>query len=83
MSTMNISLPEGLKKFIDLQVAEGGYGSASEYMRDLIRQDQARRAKEDLARLIREGLESGEGGPVDEDFWAAQRKRIAAARHKR
>ncbi len=80
MSTMNVSLPEGLKHFVDLQVADGGYGSASEYVRDLIRRDQARRAKDDLARLIREGLESGEGEPIGDDFWATQRERIAAAR---
>ena len=55
MTTMNISLPEGLKAFVDEQVAARGYGSASEYVRDLIRRD------EDVQKfraLIQEGLES-------------------------
>ena len=37
MATMNISLPDELKQFIDAQVSEHGYGSTSEYLRDLIR----------------------------------------------
>ena len=37
MATMNISLPDDLKAFVDAQVAEHAYGSTSEYLRDLIR----------------------------------------------
>jgi antitoxin ParD1/3/4 len=43
MSTMNISLPESLKTFVDEQVSERGYGTSSEYVRELIRNDQERR----------------------------------------
>ena len=42
MSTMNISLPESLKTFVDEQVSQGGYGTSSEYVRELIRKDQDR-----------------------------------------
>ena len=42
MSTMNISLPEALKSFVDTQVAERGYSTSSEYVRELIRADQDR-----------------------------------------
>lgn len=42
MSTMNISLPDSLKGFVDEQVASGGYGTSSEYVRELIRKDQDR-----------------------------------------
>ncbi len=42
MSTMNISLPETLKSFVDSQVSEGDYGSSSEYMRDLLRKEKDR-----------------------------------------
>ena len=42
MSTMNISLPESLKAFVDEQVARRGYGTSSEYVRELIRKDQDR-----------------------------------------
>ena len=40
MSTMNISLPESLKSFVDVQVTHRGYGTSSEYVRELIRKDQ-------------------------------------------
>ena len=42
MSTMNISLPETMKSFVDEQVSRRGYGTSSEYVRDLIRKDQDR-----------------------------------------
>lgn len=42
MSTMNISLPETLKSFVDEQVSQRGYGTSSEYVRELIRKDQDR-----------------------------------------
>lgn len=48
MSTMNISLPEALKSFVDEQVARYGYGSTSEYVRDLIRRDLERTGLRDL-----------------------------------
>jgi antitoxin ParD1/3/4 len=40
MSTMNISLPQALKSFVDEQVASRGFGTSSEYVRELIRKDQ-------------------------------------------
>ena len=40
MSTMNISLPDVLKSFVDEQVDQRGYGTSSEYVRELIRKDQ-------------------------------------------
>lgn len=42
MSTMNISLPEAMKDFVDEQVSQRGYSTSSEYVRDLIRKDQDR-----------------------------------------
>jgi antitoxin ParD1/3/4 len=42
MGTMNISLPDPLREFVDGQVARGGYGTSSEYVRELIRRDQER-----------------------------------------
>jgi hypothetical protein len=40
MATLNISLPDSRREFVDQQVAAGGYSTASEYIRDLIRQAQ-------------------------------------------
>ena len=48
MTTLNISLPESMRAFIDEQIAEVGYSTASEYIRDLIRQAQKQAAKEKL-----------------------------------
>lgn len=42
MTTMNISLPDTLKNFVDEQVNQRGYGTSSEYVRELIRKDQDR-----------------------------------------
>lgn len=73
MTTMNISLPETMKDFVDNQVQDGGYSTSSEYVRDLIRKDQVRRAEQHLAALIMEGLESGSAIPADEDYWKNKR----------
>ena len=80
MSTMNISLPERLKAFVDERVSTDGYSTSSEYVRELIRADQVRRAERELALLLREGLESGEGSPVNRSYWAVKRRRIARGR---
>ena len=72
MSTMNISLPENLKHFVDQQVTDRGYGTSSEYVRELIRHDQDRQR---LRGLLLEGASSAPGNPVDDDYFAALRKR--------
>lgn len=69
MSTINISLPEAMKAYIDEQVAKGGYGTVSEFFRDLIRQDQKRKAKENLEDLLLEGLQSGSTTPMSTQDW--------------
>ena len=69
MSTVNISLPESMKAYIDEQVATGGYGTVSEFFRDLIRQDQKRKAKESLETLLLEGLDSGTSTPMSAQDW--------------
>lgn len=48
MATMNVSLPDSLKSFVDRQVEDGRYGTSSEYVRELIRRDQERAALRDL-----------------------------------
>ncbi|MEO6922634.1 MAG: type II toxin-antitoxin system ParD family antitoxin [Bryocella sp.] len=75
-ATMNISLPEPLKEFVDSQIVRGGYAGASDYVRDLIRDDQQRIAVEQLRTLIAEGLASGAPLPADKKYWAAKRKQF-------
>jgi len=76
MTTMNISLPETLKDFVDTQVRERGYSTSSEYVRDLIRNDQVKQGEQRLAALILEGLESGPPIPVNESYWASKREAL-------
>jgi antitoxin ParD1/3/4 len=75
MTTMNISLPDSLKQFVDQRVGEA-YGSSSEYIRDLIRQDQVRQAEQQLVSLLREGLESGPSTPANQAFWDDLQRQI-------
>ncbi len=63
MQTMNISLPDQLKDFVDVQVGSGRYSSVSEYVRDLIRDDEKRKAQQKLETLLMEGMQSG--GPTE------------------
>lgn len=56
MATMNISLPDNLKSFIDARVSNDGYGNVSEYVRDLVRQDQKRKEQEESERKYLEQL---------------------------
>ena len=77
-ATMNISLPEPLKKFVDGQVKEGGYSGASDYVRDLIREHQQLVAAQQLRSLIAEGLNSGAPIVADKKYWAAKRKNLGA-----
>ncbi|MDK1376426.1 MULTISPECIES: type II toxin-antitoxin system ParD family antitoxin [unclassified Sinorhizobium] len=79
MSTMNISLPDHLKSFVDEQVAGRGYGTSSEYIRELIRRDQDRLA---LRRLLLEGASSAQTDPVDADYFTALRDRARGRRSK-
>jgi antitoxin ParD1/3/4 len=80
MSTMNVSLPEELKAFVDERVRKDGYSTSSEYVRELIRADRVRRAERELAGLLRAGLESGEGIPVTKAYWARKRKALGRRR---
>ncbi len=85
MQSMNISLPDPLKKFVDGQVSTGRYSTASEYVRELIRADEKRKAGEQLEAMLMEGLNSAESELTAAD-WAAIRKEALAkveARKKR
>ena len=80
MTSMNISLPEELKEYVEEQTHRG-YSTPSEYVRELIREDQKRRAKERLDALLLEGLNSGDPIPADAKF-RTKLKREAMARLK-
>lgn len=73
MSTMNISLPEALKSFVDQQVSGRGFGTSSEYIRELIRKDQNR---QNLRQLLLDGGASVPTEAVDNAYFDGLRDRI-------
>jgi len=73
MQSMNISLPEPLKQFVDGQISAGRYSSASEYVRELIRADEKRKAEEQLEAKRLDGLNSADSELTPAD-WSALRK---------
>ena len=73
MGTMNISLPNALRSFVDEQVASHGYGTASEYIRELLRKDRDRRHLHDL---LLEGAASASTAPADEAYFDGLRARV-------
>ncbi|MDD4888729.1 MAG: type II toxin-antitoxin system ParD family antitoxin [Phycisphaerae bacterium] len=79
MATLNISLPDSLREFVDKQVAKGGYSTASEYMRELVR----KAARDSLEAKLLEGLNSGPGIVADDKFWAERRAKLIAAHANR
>lgn len=75
MTSMNVSLPESLRKFAEERAARG-YSSVSEYFRDLLRGDQKRATEERLEELLLEGLDSGEPLEVTPEFWSNLSSRV-------
>ena len=77
MQSMNISLPEPLKQFVDGQISLGRYSSASEYVRELIRADEKRKAAEQLEAKLLEGLNSAESALAAADWSAIRNEALA------
>ena len=83
MQSMNISLPNPLKEFVDGQVAKGRYSSASEYVRELIRADEKRKAEAELEALLLEGLQGEEGAFTPEDWQSIRQEALAQIKKAR
>lgn len=73
---MNISLPDALKSFVDEQVNQGGYGTSSEYVRELIRKDQDRLQ---LRNLLLAGAASAPAAPSSPAYFKALRNQVRKA----
>ena len=82
MATMNVSLPDQMKAWVEEQARGGRYGNASDYVRDLIRRDERRqRALAEMRAFVQEGIDSGPAEPFDmEEFLARKRAARAAKR---
>lgn len=79
MATMNISLPNPMRDWVQSQIEAGKYSSSSDYVRDLIRQDQAKREQQQiLQQSITDGLKSGVSDRSMDELLEDARSRLAA-----
>ncbi|MBN1394500.1 MAG: type II toxin-antitoxin system ParD family antitoxin [Pirellulales bacterium] len=76
MTTLNISLPESMRSYVDEKVSQGGYSTASEYIRQLIREDQKASAQERLELMLMEGINSGPAREMTADDWNLLHSRV-------
>ena len=78
MATMNVSLPDPMKDWVESQTATGRYSNASDYVRDLIRRDQERRTKiAHMQALVTEAVESGTTDKSMDDILAGAKRQTA------
>ncbi|MGQ0621840.1 MAG: ribbon-helix-helix domain-containing protein [Panacagrimonas sp.] len=80
MSTMNISLPDELKLFVDHRIQAEGYGSSSEYMRELIRRD---RDRVQFRQYLMDGMQSKPAGRMDARYFTALRSKLKSTGKKK
>lgn len=75
MATMNVSLPDPMKVWVEAQTQDGRYSNASDYVRDLIRRDQDRQqAISELQQIVDDGLASGPAGRLDVEAFLARKR---------
>ena len=70
MATMNVSLPNQMREWVDESVRSGRYANASDYVRDLIRRDKDREiAIEQIQKMLTDGINSGVSDKTVDDVW--------------
>lgn len=80
MASMNISLPDQMREWVEQQTQSGRYDNASEYMRDLIRHDQDRASKiANMQKLVDEAMASGLSDSTMADIWTEARRRAGVS----
>ena len=73
MATMNVSLPDEMKAWVESRAATGRYSNASDYVRDLIRRDRARlEAVAEIQSAVDVGLASGPASPLDREAFKSR-----------
>ena len=84
MATMNISVPDPMKDWVQTQIDEGKYASSSDYVRDLIREDQ--QGRDDKAAALQAaitlGMKSGQAGELDIEVIKQKARMLAGAEVK-
>jgi len=79
MTSLNISLPEALKEYVEGQVASGDWGTPSEYVRELIRQDKERR----LSNVEQDLITAAKGSKIELSVTEIRKKGLVAALRER
>ena len=84
MASMNISVPDSMREWVQRRIESGEYASASDYVRDLIHRDQNTQARqlsvEDIRQTIEEGRAAGETSPAEDAFGRIEDKLRRLAR---
>ncbi len=74
--TVNVSMPEALREFLEEQVERQGFSTISEYVRHLVRREMKRAEDSRLEELLLEGIQSGEAREMDASDWQMIRERV-------
>jgi antitoxin ParD1/3/4 len=86
-TTMNISLPDSMRQWVEQRVESEGFGTASEYIRALVREDQKRRASEEIDQKLLAALDSGPAAEMTSSDWnlikPKVRERLSAKKAKK
>jgi antitoxin ParD1/3/4 len=75
-TTVNISMPKPMGRWIKLRIVRGGYGNASEYFRDLVRKDQKVLTQGEIESQLLAALRDGKDSPLTADDWAQARRKV-------
>ncbi|MGH9845162.1 MAG: ribbon-helix-helix domain-containing protein [Blastocatellia bacterium] len=78
MTNMNLSFPESVREFIEEQVSAYGFGTASEYLRQLVLQDKKRQEQEKLEAMLLKAMEGGTRIEITEGYWDRKKAELAA-----
>ena len=76
MTTLNVSLPDTIERWLHDQSIRDGFGSVSDYVASLIQAEHHRRGENKLRQLIQAGIDSGEPVEITEEFWKQKHKEI-------
>ena len=78
ITNMNVSFPESVREFIEEQVSAHGFGTASEYLRELVLQDKKRKEQEKLEAMLLKAMEGGTRIEVTADYWERKKAELDA-----
>ena len=82
MSSLNVNMPEELRRYVDRRAKEGGFGTPTEYVRHLVREDQKHEAARQLEAKLLQALESGDFEEAGPEMFKRLRSRISAVQKK-